>query len=163
MFYESMFVIYFNSKSIFTRAKALFIFPTEFTADSKKFSLEEKNRKKSYKQPHSQRDKLKLFQKYLLSRSFTLFAAFRSHFVLSSLVENLFARARVRGIFRSLPFVLSFLRDRSEREKMTESEKFLSHTHTKKVSVWHALLQFYFLRWCECDFVFLFVLVCLKN
>lgn len=47
------------------RAKALFIFPTEFTADLKKFSLEEKNRKKSYKQPHSQRDKLKLFQKYL--------------------------------------------------------------------------------------------------
>lgn len=93
------------------------------------WSLEEKNRKKSYKQPHSQRDKLKLFQKYLLSRSFTLFAAFRSHFVLSSLVENLFERARERGIFRSHFSSLFSARSQRKRENDRERKISLARTH----------------------------------
>lgn len=142
-----------------------FIFPTEFTADLKKFSLEEKNRKKSFKQPHSQRDKLKLFQKYLLSRSFTLFAAFRSLFALISFYLvwlRISSRTRERKEYSALTSVLSFLQDRSEREKMAESGKFLSHTHKEGFCMARSFAVF-FLRCCECEFLFLFVLVGLKN
>lgn len=138
-----------------------FIFPTEFTADLKKFSLEEKNRQKSYKQPHSQRDKLKLFQKYLLSRSFTLFAAFRSHFVLSSLVENPLASARERGIFRS--HFSSLFSARSQRKRENDREQKISLAHTQRRFLYGTLFCSFIFCVGVSVVLFLFVLVGLKN
>lgn len=120
-----------------------FIFPTEFTADSKKFSLEEKNRKKVISSRIHNETNLNSFKSTYsraLLRSLLLFALISFYLVWLRISSSVCAREE----FSALTLVLSFLQDRSERERMAESGKFLSHTHTKKVSVWHALLQFFF-------------------
>lgn len=105
-----------------------FIFPTEFTADSKKFSLEEKNRQKVISSRIHNETNLNSFKSTYsraLLRSLLLFALISFYLVWLRISSC----AREREDFSALTLVLSFLQDRSEREKMTESGKFLSHTH----------------------------------
>lgn len=138
------------------RAKALFIFPTEFTADLKKFSLEEKNRKKVISSRIHNETNLNSFKSTYsraLLRSLQLFALISFYLVWLRISSH----ARERGIFRSHYSSLFSARLQRKREIDRERKISLAHTHKEGFCMARSFAGF-FLRWCECDFVFLFVL-----
>lgn len=107
-----------------------FIFPTEFTADLKKFSLEEKNRKKVLSSRIHNETNLNSFKSTYsraLLRSLLIFALISFYLVWLRISSH----ARERGIFRSLLLVLSFCKIARKRENDRERKNFLAHTQRR--------------------------------
>lgn len=118
-----------------------FIFPTEFTADLKKFSLEEKNRKKVISSRIHNETNLNSFKSTYsraLLRSLLLFALISFYLVWLGIST----RARGKGIFRS--HFSSLFSARSQRKRENGRERKISLAHTQRRFLYGTLFCSFF-------------------